>query len=55
MTSLHIVHALPLGGVKEISREDVRNLDNTMRARGLPFMGAPGVHRSLADVYDWPA
>ncbi|HMO51754.1 MAG TPA: class II aldolase/adducin family protein [Kiritimatiellia bacterium] len=53
MTSMHILHALPLGDIKEISRDDIRNMDNVMRARKLPFMGAEGVHQSLVDVYDW--
>lgn len=54
MTSLHILQALPLGDLKEIRREDVANMDNIMRTRKLPFMGAPGVHNSLTEVYDWP-
>ena len=54
MTSLHILMALQLGGIKEISREGVAAMDNIMRSRDLPYMGAPGVHQSLMDVYDWP-
>ncbi len=53
MTSMHILHALPLGDIKEISRADVKNMDNIMRSRNLPFMGADGVHNSLDEVYDW--
>jgi L-fuculose-phosphate aldolase len=53
VTALHIVHALPLGPIKEISRADVANLDNIMRSRKLPFMGHPGVHTSLTQVYTW--
>lgn len=53
MTSMHILHALPLGDIKEISRADVQNMDNVMRSRNLPFMGAAGVHQSLVEVYDW--
>lgn len=53
MTSLHILQALQLGDIKEISREGVQEMDNTMRARGLPYMGADGVYRSLVDVYTW--
>jgi L-fuculose-phosphate aldolase len=53
MTSLHIIGAATLGDIKEISREDVQNMDNVMRARELPLMGSPGVHQSLVDVYDW--
>ena len=51
MTSLHILSALQLGDIKEISREGVRELGNVMRTRGLPFMGADGVHASLEDVF----
>lgn len=53
MTSMHILHALPLGDIKEVAREDVKNMDNIMRSRNLPFMGAEGVHNSLDEVYDW--
>ncbi len=53
MTSMHILQALQLGDIKEISREDVRNMDNIMRTRNLPFMGAEGVHDSLDTVYGW--
>ncbi|MEZ4583277.1 MAG: hypothetical protein R3A10_16855 [Caldilineaceae bacterium] len=51
MTSLHILSALQLGDIKEISREDVRELGNVMRTRDLAFMGADGVHASLEDVF----
>ncbi len=53
ITSMHILHAIPLGGIKEIPREDVKNMDNIMQSRNLPLMGAPGAHESLDDVYDW--
>ncbi len=53
MTSLHILQALQLGDIKEISRQDVREMDNIMTGRNLDFMGAPGVYRSLEDVYTW--
>jgi L-fuculose-phosphate aldolase len=53
MTSVHIHDAMLHGDIKEISREDVRNMDNVMHKRDLPFMGAPGVNKSLVDVYKW--
>lgn len=51
MTSVHILGAIPMGGIKEISKEDLRNMDNVMRSRNLPYMGAPGAYESLVDVY----
>ena len=51
VSSISILQALEVGGVKTLSREDVRNLENTMRARNLPMVGAPGVNRSLVDLY----
>ncbi len=53
MTSIHILQALQLGDIKEISREDVLRMDNIMRSRSLPYMGAEGVHSSFETVYDW--
>jgi hypothetical protein len=50
-TSISILSALPNGGLKEISEEDVRDLDNTMKTRKLPLVGAPGVNSSLLDLY----
>lgn len=54
MTSVHI-HFAKLHGeeLTEISRPDIREMDNVMRTRNLPFMGLPGVNNSLEDVYDW--
>ncbi len=51
VTSQSLLMALAIGEIREISREDVANLDNTMRTRNLPLFGAPGVHRSLVDLY----
>jgi L-fuculose-phosphate aldolase len=50
-TSISILSAIPNGGLKEISKKDVKDFDNTMRTRKLPLVGAPGVNRSLADLY----
>ncbi|MBN1402783.1 MAG: class II aldolase/adducin family protein [Anaerolineae bacterium] len=50
-SALTILQALTLGEIKELSEEDVRNLENTMRTRNLPMFGAPGVNTSLVDVY----
>jgi L-fuculose-phosphate aldolase len=52
MTSMHIHNAMIYGNdLKEISKEDLRDQDNVMKARNLPFMGKPGVNQSLVDVY----
>ena len=51
MTSLHIHQAAIHGDIKELARDDVRDMDNTMRSRSLPYMGAPGVNSSLIDLY----
>ena len=53
MTSLHILQALQLGDIKEISRQDVRDMDSVVTGRNLPFMGAEGVYSSLEEVYTW--
>ena len=51
MTSLHIHQAAIHGDIKEIGKEDLRDMDNVMKSRNLPFMGAPGVNNSLVDLY----
>jgi L-fuculose-phosphate aldolase len=53
MTSVHIHDAMLHGDIKEIPRANVKRMDNIMRTRNLPFMGASGVHDSLEQVYDW--
>jgi L-fuculose-phosphate aldolase len=50
-SALTILQALALGGIKELGVQDVRDLENTMRTRNLPMFGAPGVNKSLVDVY----
>jgi L-fuculose-phosphate aldolase len=51
VSAISILQALAVGEVKELSREDVRNLENTMRTRNLPMIGAPGVNKSMVDLY----
>ena len=51
VSSVSILQALAIGDIKEISREDVRNLDNTLKTRQQPMMGLPGVNKSLVDLY----
>jgi L-fuculose-phosphate aldolase len=49
-----ILLALQAGEINELDREAVRDLSNTMRTRGLPLFGAPGVNKSLEDLYFQP-
>ena len=52
MTSVTLVNALSTGvEIKELPVEDIRDLENTMRNRELPMFGAPGVNKSLVDVF----
>lgn len=50
-TALTILQALAVGGIKELGIDDVRRLENTMATRNLPMFGAPGVNKSLVEVY----
>jgi L-fuculose-phosphate aldolase len=52
MTATTILQALAIGDeISEISRADVRNLENIMQTRGLPLFGAPGVNEGLEALY----
>lgn len=51
VSSISILQALAIGKLKELTREDVQNLDNTMRTRNLPMIGMPGANASLVDLY----
>lgn len=51
MSAQSILLALQAGGIHELDREQVRDLSNTMRTRDLPLFGAPGVNKSLEDLY----
>jgi len=51
MSAQSILLALQAGEINELDREAVRNLSNTMRTRDLPLFGAPGVNKSLEDLY----
>lgn len=43
--------AAALGKVVEIPKEEVKNLENTIKTRGLAMPGAPGENESLVDLY----
>lgn len=51
MTAASILRAASLGGIQELSMEDVLGLENTMRVRNLPMFGAPEANRSLVQVF----
>jgi L-fuculose-phosphate aldolase len=50
-TAQSVLMALSAGEIKELSREDVHRLSNTMKTRDLPLFGAPGVNPSLESLY----
>jgi len=51
MSATSIMMALQAGEIHELEREHVRDLSNTMRTRDLPLFGAPGVNKSLEDLF----
>ncbi|MCB8981573.1 MAG: class II aldolase/adducin family protein [Ardenticatenaceae bacterium] len=51
LSAKSILQALAVGKIKELKRQDVRDLGNTMRTRGLPLFGAPGMNDSLEALY----
>ena len=46
-----VLMAMSAGEIKELSREAVRGLSNTMKTRNLPLFGAPGAVQSLEALY----
>ena len=52
MSALSIIQALSMDKkLREIDKKGVEDLWNVMVARGLPLFGAPGVNKSLVDLY----
>jgi L-fuculose-phosphate aldolase len=51
MSAKSILLALQVGEIKELDQQAVCDLGNTMRTRNLPLFGAPGVNKSLEDLY----
>lgn len=49
--AISVLVAELLGGVEELSREDVSGLDRTLATRRLPFPGAPGAIKSLTELF----
>jgi len=52
MTAYSLLRAMATGRkLKELSRQDVRDLDNVMKKRNCPLFGAPGMYQSLEELY----
>jgi len=51
MTSISILGALKLGEIKEISKQELKNLENLMRKCNAALPGIPGENTSLAELY----
>jgi L-fuculose-phosphate aldolase len=52
MSAYSILQALAAGReLKELSREDIEGLDNVMKQRSCPMFGAPGVNKSLVELF----
>jgi L-fuculose-phosphate aldolase len=51
MTAKSIIMALQAGEIKELDRQAVRDLNNTIQTRNLPVIGAPGVNKGLEQLY----
>ena len=49
--AVSVQKAAVLGKVCELTRQDVLNLDNTLKSRNLPIPGAKGKNKSLVDLY----
>jgi L-fuculose-phosphate aldolase len=50
-TAHSVILAIQAGGIKELDREAVRRLNNVMHTRSLPLPGAPGMVKSLEELY----
>jgi L-fuculose-phosphate aldolase len=50
-SAVSILHALAAGPIRELSREQVRGLENTRRTRKLPAIGAPGSVSSVEELF----
>lgn len=52
MSAYSLLQALATGRrLKELSRKAVRELDNVMKKRSCPLFGAPGMYKSLVELY----
>lgn len=52
MTACSLLRAMASGQkLKELTRESVSDLDNVMKKRNCPLFGAPGMYKSLVELY----
>jgi len=51
MSATSILMAMQAGEIRELNRQEVHGLSNTMRTRDLPLFGRPGVNQTLEDLY----
>jgi L-fuculose-phosphate aldolase len=51
ISAISILQGLAVGDIKELTKQDVQNLENTMKTRNLPMIGAPGANESMVDLY----
>jgi L-fuculose-phosphate aldolase len=51
VSAISILQALSIGKITELTREEVRALENTRRTRKLPSIGAPGTVSSVEELY----
>lgn len=51
MSAQSVLLAMRAGEINELYRAAVGDLSNTMRTRDIPLCGAPGVNKSLEDLY----
>jgi L-fuculose-phosphate aldolase len=46
-----MLKGLSAGNLKELDKRSVKNLGNVMKTRNLPLFGAPGINKSLEEMY----
>ena len=46
-----MLKGLSAGNLKELDKKSVKNLGNVMKTRNLPLFGAPGINKSLEEMY----
>ncbi len=51
LSAQSILLAVTAGELHQLDRQAVQNLENVMKTRDLPLFGAPGVNKSLVDLY----
>jgi L-fuculose-phosphate aldolase len=51
LSAMAIVNALSIGEIKELSREEVEEMDKISEMRKLKIIGAPGVNKSFMELY----